>query len=406
MKNQSKLVILRVLWSVLFLMHFSNAAWAADVVDCKCEVLECGACESELDIKFYSEKCGENLTRMKSCKKSVCEPVANQDKCLADLGLPSKNTKHAEKLKTRERKPANESEAIGTIETVIGKAELQRLNQKSQLCFKGQQVNEDDRIITDSESRVKVVFTKTKDELHVNPDSNVNIQKFLHPNDQAEVAEKKKTIIKLDLGKIRVRISKATQKYDNEKNTFEVKTRTAVAGVRGTDFVMSYDEVSKTSDLQTLAGAVEMNAQNAGEATGHAILVSAGEACTTNVQADFSELSKVRKIDTKSLKLLDQSTEVKEVDLSSIKENMKSHNVEAENSICRSPAAEFKECAWFCEGNPKKEKDCRTDLKDVSCVRKMCGANGQWISPTRMPSSQSKQCNGRAPIKAPCGSHW
>ncbi len=400
--NENKMSYL--LFAILSSLAFGLAPFKAlAIVTCKCEVLECGPCENEIDIKFYSDKCGDNLTRMKSCKKSVCEAVSNQDKCFAEHGIEKDKLKVVGE-QASVRQPANIVQPIGFVETVIGKAELHRLNQKAQLCTKEQEVFEDDRIITEHDSKIKVVFTKTKDELHINADSNVIIQKFMHPNEPDDHPEVKKTIIKLDLGKIRVRISKGRVKYDHDKNTFQVKTKTAVAGVRGTDFVMSYDEFSKASDLQTLAGAVEMNAQNSGELSGLAILVSAGEACRTNVTAEFSEITALRKMDAKALRILDQTTEVKEVEAENLA--LKAHSLEASNSICRSPEADFKECAWFCEGNPKKESRCRTDLKDVSCVRKMCGANGQWILPTRMPSSQGGQCSGKSPVKGPCGIFW
>ena len=187
-----------------------------------------------------------------------------------------------------------------------------------------------------------------------------------------------------------------------------MKTKTAVAGVRGTDFVMSYDRESKASEIDTLSGAVEMTAQNASETSGDPILVSAGEGCSTSVKLDFSEISGVKKLDAKTLRSLDQLTEVNEIGTNASHEKVREEELSARNSsICQAPSADFKECAWFCERNPKNEKKCRTDLKDVSCIRKMCGANGLWISPTRMPSSESTQCHGGAePIKGPCGTYW
>ena len=376
------------------------------VVDCKCEVLECGPCETEIDIKFYSEKCGDNLTRMKSCKKSVCEAVANQDKCFSDLGIEQNNFKKAQTPELRSRTPASDVLPIGFVETSFGKPQIIRTNQKTQFATKGFNIFEDDRILTDNDSKLKIQFTKTKDELHINANSNIFIQHYLHPTDLEENPEYKKTLIKLDLGKIRIRVSPGPEKYDRVKNTFEIKTKTAVAGVRGTDFVMSYDEVTKASGLQTLTGAVELSAQNASETNGLPVLVTAGEECQTSYKAEISELMSVKKLDAKSLRLIDQATEVKEFKGAASKDSVKGQGLQASNSVCNTPSAEFKECAWFCEGNPKNEGKCRTDLKEVSCIRKMCGANGQWILPTRMPSSQGKQCSGKLPVKGPCGDFW
>lgn len=405
MKDPKQIRVLIQVFIISFICFFNLQARAdqKSTIDCKCEVLTCGPCESEIDIKFYSSKCGENLDRMKSCKKSVCEAVPNQDKCFAELGIENKNQKQAEAKAKKSRQPASDTNSIGVIETSIGKAKIFRDNQPTQDSVKGLKIFENDRIATDEDSKIKVVFTQTKDELHINASSSVFIQKYLHPNESEDNPEYKKTVIKLDLGRVRIRTSKTAPKYDHERNTFEVKTKTAVAGVRGTDFVVSYDEHDKASVVQTLAGAVEMSAQNSGESSGHPVLVSAGEACHTNLTADFSEIAQAQKIDAKDLKVLAQMTEVKEVENVAREVAAKAQDPSA---VCHEPQADFKECAWFCEGNPKKESRCRTDLKDVSCIRKMCGANGEWILPTRMPSSESGQCNGKAPVKGPCGNYW
>ncbi len=394
--------------------RFVKAEPTAGVL-CKCEVVSCGPCESEVDVKFYSAKCGENLERVKSCKKPVCEAVPNQDQCFAELGMDKKAERiatSAGEAKPSARAPSSEPRSgyteIGKVDAVMGHASVFRDNQSVKIVASDMKIFENDRITTDSGARVKIIFNQSNDEIHVIPNSNVFIQKFMHQGDNEEHDEYKKTIVKLDFGKIRIRLSKDGEKYDHEKNIFEVKTKTAVAGVRGTDFVMSYDENTKISEVATLSGAVEMSAQNAGESSGSAAFVSAGESCRTTVNLDFSELSGVKKLDAKTLKLLDSATEVQKLSSHTKKpvEEGSTQRDAKNSSICHLPAADFKECAWFCEGNPAHEKKCRVDLKDVNCVRKMCGANGTWISPTRMPSSESDRCDGAVPVKQPCGNFW
>jgi hypothetical protein len=201
------------------------------------------------------------------------------------------------------------------------------------------------------------------------------------------------------------------QKYDNQDNKFTVRSASAVAGVRGTDFVMSYDQDARSTKLETLSGAVEISAQNSGLKTGTPLLVAAGQSAATSYQGERSQLSGLIELDPKVLRKLDQTTEVITPEKNSgtapkslpDQPDLLSARADA---ICQSPTAEYKKCAYFCEHNPKGEKKCRTDLKTVSCVRKMCGANGQWTLPSRMPSSRSQECHGEHALVRDCGEFW
>jgi hypothetical protein len=59
--------------------------------------------------------------------------------------------------------------------------------------------------------------------------------------------------LSLERGKIRATVE---QKYDGDKNKFNVKTPTAVAGVRGTDFLTSFNTESQKSNVITFSGVV------------------------------------------------------------------------------------------------------------------------------------------------------
>lgn len=83
----------------------------------------------------------------------------------------------------------------------------------------------------------------------VYPKSKVEIAKYVYkPNlDQKDVE------LKVDFGKIK---STVNQKYDGAKNKFQVKTPSAVAGVRGTVFTAEYDLARKVSKVVTIEGLV------------------------------------------------------------------------------------------------------------------------------------------------------
>lgn len=59
------------------------------------------------------------------------------------------------------------------------------------------------------------------------------------------------------------------------------------------------------------------------------------------------------------------------------------------NAICFKPEGEFNQCAFFCEGNPKKSKKCEIQRAGVTCVRMKCNANGQWTDRYELPKNLS-----------------
>lgn len=77
----------------------------------------------------------------------------------------------------------------------------------------------------------------------------------------------------------------------------------------------------------------------------------------------------------------------------------KKNVVKNPNAICVKPEAEFNQCAFFCEGNPKKAKKCMLDKPGVKCIRKKCNANGQWTDPYELPQNLSV-CKAQAKVAA------
>jgi hypothetical protein len=71
--------------------------------------------------------------------------------------------------------------------------------------------------------------------------------------------------------------------------------------------------------------------------------------------------------------------------------------------ICEAPIAKYNQCAWICEGNPKKEsRHCRLELPQVHCVRKRCNANGKWAEESRLPASTEGLCKTADPQIGTC----
>lgn len=133
----------------------------------------------------------------------------------------------------------------------------------------GTKVNQGDQITTGLDSRAKIVMSD-RNIINVSPNTKVVIEEYTN--------DSKSKNVKLGLleGKIRTNVE---QKYDNDKNKFEIRTPTAVAGVRGTQFITSYSEATKKTEVITLQGQVEFRNVVAGNtgAKEEKVVVEKGE---------------------------------------------------------------------------------------------------------------------------------
>lgn len=103
-----------------------------------------------------------------------------------------------------------------------------------------------DTIITGKDSRAKIVMSD-RNIINILPDTKLRIDQY--------VSSLKEKNVRLSLmqGKVRTNVE---QKYDANNNKFEIKTPSAVAGVRGTQFITGYNKVTNTSEVTTLRGEV------------------------------------------------------------------------------------------------------------------------------------------------------
>jgi hypothetical protein len=71
--------------------------------------------------------------------------------------------------------------------------------------------------------------------------------------------------------------------------------------------------------------------------------------------------------------------------------------------ICEAPNGHFNDCAWTCQGNPKKEKkQCLLQNAGVSCVRRRCNANGEWAEEMTLDAQKASTICVAKPVVAPC----
>ena len=150
--------------------------------------------------------------------------------------------------------------SCGTFGIVKGDIKIQSgLTKKLEEAVAGAKICSGDTVISGKESRAKILINdgapSGKNELNISPDTRLVLENYeFNPSDN-----KKKVMLNILSGKVR---ATTTPNYYNDKskdgqaNTFEVRTKSAVAGVRGTDFMTSFDPASGKSQLVTFSGKV------------------------------------------------------------------------------------------------------------------------------------------------------
>lgn len=386
----------------------------AEDVTCECLDSACGPCEVEVGTSFYSAKCGPGNSRVKSCKKPTCQPVENQKQCFALLNAPKEKLTPVVEKKVEEpsRTPASVAgQLAGKIDQVNGSVQIERVKGNVEAAKKDMSVYVGDTVITE-DGKIQIAL-QDGSTMMLPQKSKVKIEHV------AVVADKKRNVVmNLLKGKVRNQVSK---NYKDE-NVFQIRTKTAVAGVRGTDFLASVELTDEQwiTAVKTLEGKVRLNAvgsENEGddhrmvtEGTAAAFVVKAPVREPAN-ESEFKkivsggELTPISYISEDEIRLIKDSTEFKPVEVQASVGTRAVASLDSD-SVCSEPIGQFNQCAFTCEGNPSGEKKCRTDLPNVSCVRRLCRANGLWVEPKRMPASQSDLCEPSKSVVRDCGSYW
>lgn len=378
----------------LFVLLINNSVLAEITSDsCDCPEVKCtNPCEEQAGITFYTEKCQEGK-KVKSCAKPTCiSQETPNEVCLAfkkdqlkNRAIASEKTEPVQNLNSN----FENSPTIGMVSVFSGQAWLKNEMGVQRDVVLGIKVRENDTVITSSIGRLKIKI------------NNGNIINVL-PNSMMKMTEinieAKKTIIDLYKGKIR---SQVNEKLQGAKHYFKVRTRSAVAGVRGTDFVVSYDVTQKAvTKIQTIEGNVELSS---GDSTKKQTILGGQEGSfivASNSSDVFSEeeindfisrgyMTPVYKMTGTELKDLNWETDASNKIVGGRALAAKKGKAK---EICSEPKAQLNQCYWKCENNPKGEKRCRTDLPYVNCVRKLCNANGKWSDETRLPATFFDKC--------------
>jgi hypothetical protein len=146
--------------------------------------------------------------------------------------------------------PAYAEGVHGIFRVVKGDVKIKSAKTNSEVRARlGEKVFPKDVIITGKDARAKIVMVDNN-EINVSPESQIEIQNYEYD----PAAGKKDVLLNVIYGKVR---SKVEQKYDGKTSKFQIKTPSAVAGVRGTDFITSFTPSNNQSQIVTFQGKVE-----------------------------------------------------------------------------------------------------------------------------------------------------
>lgn len=199
---------------------------------------------------------------------------------------------------------------VGTFMVVKGEVSVVHSDGKKEKARIGLKVFPKDIIQTLKDARGKIVMMD-KNVINLSPDTKLQIQDYTFKPDE----NKKSVLLNLIYGKVRPQVN---QKYDEKDNTFRVKTSAAVAGVRGTDFIVSFQ--NNQSQVITFEGMVSVGSSlDVGGQISNQVSVPAGQATTviTNSApqvpvlvpaADLTTMDKESSSDGKSSELRQPTT--------------------------------------------------------------------------------------------------
>ncbi|WP_409478340.1 FecR domain-containing protein [Pseudobdellovibrio sp. HCB154] len=193
-------------------------------------------------------------------------------------------------------------ETYGLMMIVKGQVQVAKLKEQPMGAKVGTKVYPQDTIITGKDSRAKIVMSD-RNIINVLPDTKLRIDQY--------ISELKEKNVRLSLieGKVRTNVE---QKYDNNENRFEIKTPSAVVGVRGTQFATSYKRATNVTAVTTFRGEVIFRGLDAlSNKQTEAVMVRRGE---TSENFDGKQPGTPVKMNPVEFKRVDKDTAVRKED--------------------------------------------------------------------------------------------
>lgn len=163
---------------------------------------------------------------------------------------------------------ANAEDINGVFMVVKGDVTVTGKDNKAEPAKVGKKVFQGDTISAGKEGRAKIVMSD-KNVLNISPETQIKIEKY-----ENDGKDKKNVELNVLYGKVRASVE---QKYDGEKSKFNIKTPSAVAGVRGTDFLTGYNPGTKAMSVITFTGSVAVGTPGPGGTISNPVFVNQGQ---------------------------------------------------------------------------------------------------------------------------------
>lgn len=165
---------------------------------------------------------------------------------------------------------ANAGEA-GTVAAVEGAAEIGR-GDTFEATAAGAPVHVGDVLRTGEPGRMRVVF-QDDSVLNLGDNTTVNVDEQTFQKSEGIF----RSTMKLVRGRVRALVS---EYYETPGASYELETTAAVAGVRGTEFVVTYDPADETMHVVGIEGRVEVYSSR--QKIAHSVFVTSGEVTTAS----------------------------------------------------------------------------------------------------------------------------
>jgi hypothetical protein len=146
-----------------------------------------------------------------------------------------------------------QAQSAGVIATLDGTAEIGRNGNWAPAVI-GATIEVGDTIRTGRPGRVRISF-RDDSVVNVGDDSQLVIDESVFNPDRGEV----RSVLELLNGKVRAIVS---EHYQEPSASYEIRTVTAVSGVRGTDFIVVHEPSTKVTKVVGVSGLVDVNSSS------------------------------------------------------------------------------------------------------------------------------------------------
>lgn len=195
---------------------------------------------------------------------------------------------------------SNAGQGYGVVTLVKGQVEAVNSAGQKRVLKIGDKVFESETVITQKLSAARLAMMDTNI-IEIYPSSNLKIQEYTYNPKE----DQKNVSLEVLQGRIK---STVKQKYDNDKNKYNVKTPVIVAGVRGTTFSTEHNIGSLQSRVITFEGNVLVGKRGINDAVKEFFSVKANQSISIDQKpsAVAPKVIEVPKVEQEQIKLEDK----------------------------------------------------------------------------------------------------